>query len=242
MIKKRLPFTFFRLSFSLSPGFSLAELLIITSVIALLVIAGIIGWQKQIDRGYDAKRKSDLKNIQNAFDDYYNDKNCYPTVAVLSNCGGTDLAPYIAEVPCDPHTHKPYVYRPLSVDGGQDCSGYRVLTTLKDKQDLDIARVGCNAEWCGFTDVPVGYNYGVSMGVQVPKDGFDPGTQAPTPTPTPPSGIPRPWACTAGGDCNNFGWPNSCPVNFTDDETASGYCQTTCQGYMNNGQSQYLCN
>ncbi len=215
-----------------SHGFTLAELMIIVSLIAILVIGAIWGWQKQIDRGYDGKRKADLKNIQNAFDDYYNDKNCYPPVTILSNCGGTDLAPYIAEIPCDPHTHKAYVYRPLSVDGGQDCSGYRVLTTLKDKQDLDIARVGCNADWCGFTDVPTGYNYGVSMGVQVPKDGFDPGTQAPTPTPTPVNvNIDKPWACTVNlsdSDCNNFGYNNICPIAFSDAEHASGACEAYC--------------
>ena len=224
--------------YSLSRGFTLAELMIIVSLIAILIIGVIWGWQKQIDRGYDGKRKADLKNIQNAFDDYYNDKNCYPPVTILSNCGGTDLAPYIAEIPCDPHTHKAYVYRPLSVDAGDDCSGYRVLTTLKDKEDLDIKRVGCNADWCGFTDVPTGYNYGVSMGVQVPKDGFILTSEPPTPTPTPPLvGNPNyPLACTSAHSCDNFGIPNSCPITFaiTDGINCGDFCR--------NAAPEYLCN
>lgn len=187
-------------------GFTLAELLITIAIIALLFIIAIWNWRNQIGRGYDARRKSDLARIKIAFEDYYNDKNCYPPDTVLENCGGPQLQPYMAQIPCDPTKRTPYVYIPLSPDG---CSGYRVFTALQDTSDPDIERIGCSlGAGCGYSDA--NYNYGISSGAPVLLSGA-----GSTPTPTSPPGAT--WACTPGGDCNLYADPEAsgCPVTAT---------------------------
>jgi len=183
-------------------GFTLAEVLITIAIIALLFIIALWNWRNQIGRGYDARRKSDLARIKIAFEDYYNDKNCYPPDTILENCGGGELQPYMKEIPCDPTKRTPYAYIPLAPDG---CSGYRVLAPLQDTSDPDIAKIGCSVGGgCGYADVS--YNYGISSGAPVLLTGG----AGSTPTPLPGAA----WACTNSGDCNLYADPvgSGCPV------------------------------
>src|SRR3989338_500380 len=69
-------------------GFTLIELLIVVTTIAILTLAGLIGYRLQIQKGYDTARKRDLNNIKVAFEHYYSDQSCYPSVDSLNNCGG----------------------------------------------------------------------------------------------------------------------------------------------------------
>lgn len=190
-------------------GFTLAEVLITIAIIALLFIIALWNWRNQIGRGYDARRKSDLARIKIAFEDYYNDHNCYPPDDVLTICDGNALVPYMPKIPCDPTKRTPYVYFPEDPDG---CSGYRVLAALEDSSDPDIGKVGCSvAQGCGYTDTA--YNYGISSGVGV--FGAGGGSPQPTPTPTPTPGGPT-YACTPTGQCDIYANPGSsgCPVWF----------------------------
>ena len=189
-------------------GFTLAEVLITIAIIALLFIIALWNWRNQIGRGYDARRKSDLARIKIAFEDYYNDKNCYPPDTILENCGGGELQPYMKEIPCDPTKRIPYAYIPEDPDG---CSGYRVLAALEDTSDPDIAKVGCSvSEGCGYGPV---YNYGISSGVPVLGSG-PPIGEPPTSTPAPTVPAVPAWACTPDGTCNFYADPqtNGCPV------------------------------
>lgn len=204
-------------------GFTLGELLIAVVLVALLFFAVIFNWRRQIDRGYDAIRKKHLSDIKRAFEEYYNDHGCYPAIDVMDNpddCGSTNLQPYLAAVPCDPVKKTVYLYTPL---GGDPCSGYRTLAGLEDTSDSDIARLGCSGvTGCGFGAT---YNYGISVGASVVLPGFDP--QAPPP---PPQSEQNPWGCTISHDCNNFGFPNSCPIQFTDAQASGNpsYCDIYC--------------
>lgn len=168
-------------------GFSLAELLIVVTVIMLLAIVLYTNWQKQIIRGYDAKRKTDLGVLKRAFEDYYNDKDCYPSQTQWNSfvCDGSQLVPYIAKIPCDPQTREKYFYTTIADGFGGECGGYRALAGLGDLQDSDIPAQGCSPQaGCGYG---AKWNYGISTGGSVPAPGFDPGvTPTPTPTPTPP--------------------------------------------------------
>ncbi len=199
-------------------GFTLAELLIVIAIIALLFIIAMWNWRNQIGRGYDARRKSDLARIKIAFEDYYNDKNCYPPGGTLDNCGGQQLQPYMAQIPCDPTRRTPYVYIPLAPDG---CSGYRVLAALQDTSDPDIAKIGCSVGGgCGYANAS--YNYGISSGVPVLLTG------SAGSTPTPVSG--GAWACAPDGTCNLYADPvaSGCPVTFS-----SGTCDNQCDNPAN---------
>lgn len=160
-------------------GLSMIEVLIVVTIIALLVIAGLSYVPKQLQKARDGKRKSDLNKIQTAFEHYYSDRGSYPGVTVLENCGVTTpvhpLHEYLANVPCDPLNESPYLYAPHDNDGGTGTDGgYRVWTKLEKDDDPVIADLGCDGvTGCGagiyFATLPNAeeYNYGVSEGVPV---------------------------------------------------------------------------
>lgn len=178
-------------------GFTLGEVLIVVAIIALLFTTVAVNWKRQVERGYDSLRKKHLNDIKRAFEEYYNDKGCYPSREVMDtveDCGSANLQPYLQAVPCDPTKKTPYQYEP----NGDPCTGYRAFAGLSDTSDPDIARLGCNGvTGCGFGS---GFNYGISSGVPVPSPGFDPGA-TPTAETTPPA--QGGYACQ-GATCNSY--------------------------------------
>ncbi|MEK7109482.1 MAG: prepilin-type N-terminal cleavage/methylation domain-containing protein [Patescibacteria group bacterium] len=88
-----------------SSGFTLIELLVVIAIIGLLatIITASLGSARQKSR--DARRVADIKTIQVALENYYNDnlmfpKSIYPTSGVVPNNG---LSPnYLSVVPTDP--------------------------------------------------------------------------------------------------------------------------------------------
>ncbi|OGG23922.1 hypothetical protein A3A79_01840 [Candidatus Gottesmanbacteria bacterium RIFCSPLOWO2_01_FULL_43_11b] len=224
-------------------GWTMAELLIaIAIILVLFTVVALFNWKRQIDRGYDAKRKSDLNAIRTAFEEYYNDKGCYPDSGILDSCGAATLVPYLDKIPCDPSTKQPYLYVPEA----NPCLGYRACASLKDTSDPAITSLGCDpVEGCGWGE---GYNFCNSVGVSVVAEGFVPGgggdggggpTPTPTPggdgggdggggpTPTPASGYYGSLACTPGGDCNTYTNPqqSGCPASFDDVATCVEACR-----------------
>lgn len=194
-------------------GFTLAEMLIVVAILAVLAVSVMVNWQRQVERGFDIRRKADLAKIRKAFEEYYNDFGCYPPTTILNNCGSTGtptstpqgLSPYIPAIPCDPGTKLPYKYEVQ--DPTNICKGYIILAGLSDKSDPDISALGCDAvQGCGYG---AGYNYGLAAGGQVKKEGFVV-TGVPTPSPTASSGGGA-LACSPDGMCR-----------FHDDPSASG--------------------
>ncbi len=61
-------------------GFTLLELLIVIAILAVIGIISLIllNPMQQIGKAWDAKRKADLATLRKVFEDYYNDKGCYP--------------------------------------------------------------------------------------------------------------------------------------------------------------------
>ena len=60
------------------PGFSLIELLVVITIIGILVGAGTVSYTKAQQKGRDARRKTDLKAIQQALDQYFSQNGKYP--------------------------------------------------------------------------------------------------------------------------------------------------------------------
>jgi prepilin-type N-terminal cleavage/methylation domain-containing protein len=180
-------------------GFTLSEILLVVTILAILVVFALLNFQKQTVRGYDVKRKSDLATLKVVFEDYYNDHDCYPTKAIWDayNCttkaNGEFLAPYLngKPIPCDPQTNERYLY----IEGITDaCSGYKLFAALGITVDIDITAAGCDPDpfkGCGYE--PTTHNYGISMGEAVANPDFDFDAPIPTSIPTPPSGY---WVCT----------------------------------------------
>ena len=137
---------------------------------------------KQLQKARDSRRKSDLLKIKVAFENFYNDNDCYPSADVLENCGGKspsnhELSPYLQNIPCDPADGSHYLYAPYDKTGGSNtCDGFRVWTNLEEDNDPVVAKLNCDgATGCGayeyFEDSlgndALEYNYGVSEGVPV---------------------------------------------------------------------------
>jgi len=190
-------------------GFTIIELLIVITIVAILAMIALLAISplKQINKGYDAVRKKDLVNLKIVFEDYYGDHLCYPPAEILDVCGGSQLLPYTASVPCDPQTREKYLYVPEA----NICSGYRILTTLMDKTDPYIEKVGCiNTLGCG-TGGDASYNYGISSsGISVGIYG--------------PPYLPGNYACDVDWNCNDFGEANGCSVSYSDAQVCSALC------------------
>lgn len=211
-------------------GFTLIELLIVISIVAILSVLAIFVLTNNLGKSRDGKRKADLNRLKTAFEEYYVDKNEYPSADVLSDCGGFGLRPYITAIPCDPKTKKPYCYIYDTDGGGQN---YKVLSNLENKYDPIISQLDCDddPDYCGYEDecstLGNRFNYGVSSSnILVNREAMGGGSLG-TPTPTPsaspssvplPSSVPGNFACTPQGSCDGYSSPYAaphyCPITF----------------------------
>lgn len=201
-------------------GFTLIELLVVISILLLMAIIlfGSLNPIVLVNRARDARRKKDLSRIKVAFEEYYNDRGCYPNeemVALLTNpancnqeiVGFSWLKPW----PCDPNK-VPYE---ILTGYDTDCpKWYKILTSLEYKKDKDIT-----ADWLfegsltvGSTDV----NYGVSSGNISVGDytgGDDP-------------------YCLSYGECYYYPEPNKCnkvDMGCSGSNCYLGECSTRCK-------------
>jgi general secretion pathway protein G len=80
-------------------GWTIIELLIVVSLIVLLAGMGMVQYRNSVQRAREAVLKEDLFRMRDAIDQYYADKNKYPS-------GLEDLVSdgYLREIPEDPMT------------------------------------------------------------------------------------------------------------------------------------------
>jgi type II secretory pathway pseudopilin PulG len=225
-------------------GISMIEVLVTVAVLLVVFVAIFRVFGGDINRSRDAQRKSDLRDIKLAFEDYYNDHNTYPPASALSDCGGAALQPYLKEVPCDPQTGSPYIYLPYPGDGDTS-GGYRVLSILADSSDQIVAQLGCQAG-CGLPeDHPEyanrsKYVYGIAEGVPLVSGGGTGSHLTPTASPTPSVTLDPNYCLTntcfccansaysSSQDCNVWTPGNNCDMGpFVSATTC--YQQTPCE-------------
>lgn len=155
-------------------GFSLLEILIVVTLLVIIAIALLVTLNPmtQINKGQDSKRKQELTQLSKALEDWYNDKNCYPSPSQIcynatgsttcNICGNQStspsFSPYLSRLPCDPRQPlKKYLYQ---VDSNNCPSWYRIYTMLSNQSDSVVVSVGCS-NGCGPSP-NFNYNYGVS--------------------------------------------------------------------------------
>lgn len=68
-------------------GFTLVELLVVISIIGLLSTLAVVSLSSARQKARDAKRASDVKQIQTALELYFSDQNTYPVVAAAVTLG-----------------------------------------------------------------------------------------------------------------------------------------------------------
>lgn len=136
-------------------GFTLIEILIVVAIIAILASVVLVGLGPTQQAGRDARRLSDIREVQNGLELYYNKCGYYPGVPEASSpCSGYQAANYwgvgspapsgvtapsgmtaalvgsnigISTVPDDPQAGKTYYY---GANGAG--SGYIVAATLEN--------------------------------------------------------------------------------------------------------------
>jgi len=117
-------------------GFTLIELLVVIAIIGLLSTLAVVALNNARQKSRDARRVADIKQMQTAFELYYNDFGVYPTAPAALVCdGGAGAAGevtgcclsytnnialtcagtvYMGSMPTDPDTTRIYTM----VDGG----------------------------------------------------------------------------------------------------------------------------
>ena len=91
-------------------GFTMVELLVVISIIALLFAAGMYALSASRMKGRDAKRKGDISGLDKAISMYINDNGAAPanTVPGTGEClsdtnnPGLALKTYMSVIPVDP--------------------------------------------------------------------------------------------------------------------------------------------
>jgi len=85
-------------------GFTLIELLVVIAIIGLLSTLAVISLNNARQKSRDAKRVSDIKQVQTALELYYNDANGYPVTAGVASGGSIKYSDttYMQLVPTAP--------------------------------------------------------------------------------------------------------------------------------------------
>ena len=115
-------------------GFTLLELLIVIVIIGILIALVLPNLISGPARARDSKRKTDLRDIRNGLEQYYNDNSSYPSGLTTLTTGST---PYVKTLAKDPKSGADYTYTP-SPAGGPTYSSYTLQATLENKNDKDI--------------------------------------------------------------------------------------------------------
>jgi len=217
------------------------EVLIVTAILGLLVVTGIFYVYPNLALGRDGKRMSDLSKIKIAFEDYYNDNECYPpTDTLMKYCAGEvidTLDPYMQSVPCDPRDRSAYYYTTIAGETNPSCpsKGYRILTDLERNRSEASLAINCgDAGGCGFGSNGIIYDYGIAEGA--PVSIIDPDLEPdvpPDPELPPPPPIPgvEYWCCTIPGySCASTSDQNATCVgrDFHGTGDISGTCESNC--------------
>ena len=164
-MKNRLPVLPTHL-FKQKKGFTLIEILVVIAIIAILSTVGISVYTQTQRLARDAKRKSDLKQIENALVLYYQDFKTYPSsiapACANSWCLSNRSAPwiqglptaYIDALPVDPTPNggnpweaSGYEYGYASTAGCPQGAYYILVTQLENKDDPDNI-ANRQTKWC----------------------------------------------------------------------------------------------
>jgi len=119
----------------LKKGFTLLELLVVIAIIGILLGLAAVSMSSAQKKGRDARKKGDLRSIQNGLEQYYSVcGNLYPTPDLSSpsdyysfvSCTSLSLN-ILPTIPLDPLT------TPYLCSGTCDSSEYKICTTLESE-------------------------------------------------------------------------------------------------------------
>ena len=154
-------------------GFTLIELIVVIAILGILAGIGLTSFRTSQIKSRDAKRKSDLEQVQRAVEMYMNDAGHYPNSAAI---GGTigDFSwgvefkdakgtVYMKELPKNPTGNPEYCYK--AVVAPTPATSYQLYAKLENTQDPACLGGNCaTARACGAGT----YNYGVASSNATP--------------------------------------------------------------------------
>lgn len=123
-------------------GFTLLEILVTISIIALILSLGIVSYTQVFITSRDSTRKSDIQIISNALEQYKSNTGNYPST--LEN-----ISQYLNPIPQDPQTKQDYIYNAspsACLETTENpCTSYILSTTLeKNSETYTINPYGKN--------------------------------------------------------------------------------------------------
>lgn len=162
-------------------GFTLLEILIVVTIIVVVSMGLVLllNPKAQFDKAADNQKANDLDVLRKAFEDYYNDKGCYPKPSdvcftgsyngnpVQNLCyicgnepGSPSFSPYVKKLPCDPnYPKKRYLYY---MEGAAGCpQAFKIYTDFNSQNSPLSDDTGCGNGGCGQPP-KYGYDYGVT--------------------------------------------------------------------------------
>ncbi len=136
-------------------SFTLIEVIIVMALVAVMTVIALLflNPKKEMERAWDTQRKHDLTVMQKTLEDYYNDKDGYPSAnelcddAVVANgsicschvCGlvRNNFGAYLPKLHCDPeYPRRRYLFQ-FSCSGGRQW--YRICSHLESSGAPDLA-------------------------------------------------------------------------------------------------------
>lgn len=139
-----------------SRGFTLVELLISISIVAILAVLGLTGYSYFLKSARDAKRQSDLKLIQSALEAYHADHIYYPASITFGEQLADGSKTYLTKIPSDPKEGQQYIYSPKPAGcTGTGCMDYCLYAKL-ETSTTDQYEVNCSSP------PETGYNFSVT--------------------------------------------------------------------------------
>lgn len=201
-----------------SRGFTLIEIIVVVCILALLSATTLFAVSRQKSKAQDVAMKTDLGRLKTAFEDYYDDHNCYPPADWFDDAQDINsqvFAPYLNRMLYNQKTRLPYVLEKDTTG----CRWFKLYTTLNNPDDPQAVILRTLDPSLGST---LG-NYGVSSGNTSVSIYYNPTTSA---SPTPSSNPGNGYYCSGVGNCSSFDNSTStCSPSYSDPScTGSNTC------------------
>lgn len=122
-------------------GFTLIEVLVAVTIIAVLVSIGVVSYSSVNKRSRDAKRRGDIEQLRSALEMYRADIGSYPDPSGdgswtdASGLSAELVSTYIPAIPSDPKSTQTYQYQATNPSGTKYygyCLSAALDTTVTD--------------------------------------------------------------------------------------------------------------